>query len=79
MNAFVALLLLAAAPPATQAPEEAATSQQEQKKARLTCKKDPTTDTRMAKRIRKTAAEWQQFQRTGTFDRPTKGHTPRNW
>ena len=79
MNAFVALLLLAAAPTAAQASEEGGVSKQEQKKARLICKKDPTTDTRMAKRICKTAAEWQQFQRTGSFDLPPKGHTPRNW
>ena len=79
MNAFVALLLLAVAPAAAQAPEDGGVSQPEQKKARLICKKDPKTDTRMAKKICKTAAEWQQFQRTGTFDGPPKGHSPRNW
>ena len=72
MNAFIALLLLAVAPPAAQTSDEGGVAQP--KKERLICKKDPTTETRMAKKICKTAAQWKQFQRTGGFDGVTKGN-----
>ena len=72
MNAFVTLLLLAVAPPAAQTSDEGGVSQQ--KKERLICKRDPNTETRMAKKICKTAAQWKQFQRTGGFDGVTKGN-----